>query len=483
MVIEVRSILSAASPNPALVNLEPSNEPSTTWIIDLSPGTSVILSVQDSTGDSGQSSTFSIHARATLGGGSCDGTSQGTGGGNGTTTVAPPNGGPVKIGSGNSTGTNGGDGNAGDSGAGDSGAGDSGTQGISDTSSSPGGSQASPSQGGSQASSPEAHGGSQPTPSQGSDSSSVPSGHNLSPVSPASDPSSSTSLPTSFAQSSGQSASASNSNSASGSSNSNEAIDSLASPTFTLPESLAGPGGQIQPATSVLQSGVSSSGTEQTGLSDNAAKKTVKSGPIIGGVIAAIVCVLLAAFCVLRRCRRRRPDAPDRLSYPFSMGDTEAAVRREMSGRSGYPASNFSSWGNRGDLDERALTPAGAGSSEGQPMWEAGYGTIESRYQAAFIPGHTASSSSIDRNDPTSHRRGHGAVPKSMTDTYHAEPSSPSTAIVEEQSHTTDLSDGNAARDFDEILPHAMPSWGTAHDMMAGRRPIVAGYPPPYTSR
>ncbi|KAJ6507127.1 hypothetical protein C8R47DRAFT_1238813 [Mycena vitilis] len=479
MVIEVRSILSAASPNPSLVNLAPSNEPSTTWIIDLSPGTSVILLVQDSAGDSGQSSTFSIHARTTLGGGSCDGSSQGTGGGNGTTTVAPPNGGNGKIGSGNSTGTDGGDGNAGDSGPGDGG-----TQGGSDTSSSPGGSQALPSKGGSQASSPEAHGGSQPTPSQGSDSSSDLSGHNFGPISTASDPSSSTSSPTSFAQSSGQSASASNlKNSASGSSNTNAGIDSLASPTFTLPESVVGPGGQIQPATSVLQSGVPSSGTKQTGLSDNTARKTVKSGPIIGGAIAAIVCVLLAATCVLRRCRRRRPDAPDRLSYPFSVADAEAAVRREMSGRSGYPASNFSSWGNRGDLDERALTPAGAGSSEGQPMWEAGYGTIESRYQAAFTPGHIASSSSIDRNDPTSHRRVHGAIPKSMTDAYQPEPSSPSTAILEEQLHTSDLSEGNAARDFDEILPHVMPSWGTAHDVMAGRRPIVAGYPPPYTSK
>jgi hypothetical protein len=230
------------------------------------------------------------------------------------------------------------------------------------------------------------------------------------------------------------------------------------------------------------------------------------SGSIIGGIIAAVLCLLVAAFCVIRRCRRRRLEAPDRLSYPFLDSGVlclpsrfahsyfkiaeASSGPRQMVGRSGYPPSVFSSWGNHGDLDERALSPTATAvhSTEGQPMWEP-QGTIESRYQAAFTPGH-GSSSSIDRNDPNSHHfRSRGAIPKSMTDAYHAGPSnragpsSSSAAIMGEQPYSPNLNDGHAPQVFDEIRPQEMPSWGTAQEMMAGRHPVVVGYPPPYTSK
>jgi len=155
-----------------------------------------------------------------------------------------------------------------------------------------------------------------------------------------------------------------------------------------------------------------------------------------------------------------------------------------MVGRSGYPASTFSSWGNHGDLDERAVTPAVASTeAHGPPPWEATQGTLESRYQAAFTPGH-ASSSSIDRNDPSSHQRfrTRAPIPKSMTDARHAEPSDPSSAIVGEQMHSADVTDhaGPTTYTFDEIQPQVMPSWGTA---LAGKHPVTIGYPPSYTSR
>jgi len=164
--------------------------------------------------------------------------------------------------------------------------------------------------------------------------------------------------------------------------------------------------------------------------------------------------------------------------YPFTANT--ASTPREMAGRSGYAASTFSSWGNHGDLEERALSPAAAASSEGHALWEPGQGTIESRYHAAFTPGHNASSSSIDRNDPSSRQRFRGPIPKSMTDVYNAGASDSSTAILGEQPYNTERADGNPVQTFDEIRPQAMPSWGTMHDMM-GRQPVV-GFPPPYTS-
>lgn len=144
-----------------------------------------------------------------------------------------------------------------------------------------------------------------------------------------------------------------------------------------------------------------------------------------------------------------------------------------MVGRSGYPASTFSSWGNHGDLaDERALSP----TTDNQQPWEAGQGTIESRYAAAFVPGHTASSSSIDRNDPTSQPRFRGPIPKSMTDMYtrHVGPAESSSAILEDQLHSPRSNDGDQSQVFDEIRPQEIP-------LMAGRHPVI-GYPPPYTS-
>ncbi|KAJ7497761.1 hypothetical protein FB451DRAFT_242945 [Mycena latifolia] len=209
------------------------------------------------------------------------------------------------------------------------------------------------------------------------------------------------------------------------------------------------------------------------------------TGSLIGGVIAAVLCALLAAFCLIRRCRRRRPDGPD-IIYPFQATSTsEASVPREMVGRSGYPASTFSSWGNHGDLaDERALSPTTPVANTEGPPWEAGQSTIESRYASAFTPGHTASSSSIDRNDPSSQRRFRGPIPKNMMDAIHPGPvDSPSSAILGEHSQSARSEDGNPAQIFDEIRPQEMPSWGRMPDKMAGRQPVIVGYPPPYTSR
>ena len=131
------------------------------------------------------------------------------------------------------------------------------------------------------------------------------------------------------------------------------------------------------------------------------------------------------------------------LSLPISIrlifAFPEASIPREMVGRSGYAPSTFSSWGNHGDLaDESALSPTSAGvTSTESPPWE-GNGTIESRYAAAFTPGHTASSSSIDRNDPTAQRRFRGPIPKNMMDALHPGPAdSSSSAILAEQLQRT----------------------------------------------
>jgi hypothetical protein len=208
-------------------------------------------------------------------------------------------------------------------------------------------------------------------------------------------------------------------------------------------------------------------------------------GSIIGGVIVAVLCALLAAFCVTRRCRRRRKNY-DGVVYPFGAASaSEASIPRDMVGRSGYAPSTFSSWGNHGDLaDESALSPTSAGvTSTESPPWE-GNGTIESRYAAAFTPGHTASSSSIDRNDPTAQRRFRGPIPKNMMDALHPGPAdSSSSANFVEQPQRTRPDDANPVPIFDEVRPQEMPSWGRQHDVMAGRHPVVVGYPPPYTSK
>ncbi|KAF7357791.1 Protein disulfide-isomerase erp38 [Mycena venus] len=443
----VCSILSESPPNPALENLGSSAAPPFTWVVDAKLiGTTVFLSVQDSTGDSGQSSPFTI---VHPGLGSACGGSEATSGGGGEVGA---------IGGGANSTATGGDGSGGGN---------------------AGGETSPPPRGGSQGSSPQ--GGSQAPDSSSSSSAQNP------PSSPTSTSSPSTSSSPSSTTSPAESPAAFNFNTASGSS-STSSTNSLSPPTFTLSDDVSGLGGQIQPASSVVQSGVSSTGITQDGASNNNnnfTKKNVMSGAIIGGIIAAAIVVLLGAFCVLRWYRRRRLNAPDTLSYPFSYTGTEASgsTPREMVGRSGYPASTFSSWGNHGDLDERAVSP-----SEGHSLWEPGQGTIESRYQAAFgfTPGH-ASSSSVDRNDPSPQAqqrfRSRGPIPKSMTDACHAGPSDSSMAIMSEQPYTAIINEGPPAHTFDEIRPQAMPSWGTAHDMMAGRHPVVAGYPPPYTSK
>ncbi|KAJ7873893.1 hypothetical protein B0H14DRAFT_124882 [Mycena olivaceomarginata] len=56
-------ILSAASPDNAIENLGASAAPPFTWNVDVNIGTTVVISVQDSTGDTGRSSPFTITHR------------------------------------------------------------------------------------------------------------------------------------------------------------------------------------------------------------------------------------------------------------------------------------------------------------------------------------------------------------------------------------------------------------------------------------
>ncbi|KAJ7141311.1 hypothetical protein C8R44DRAFT_866939 [Mycena epipterygia] len=434
-----QSIRSASPPLPALENLGSSLGASFSWFVDPSvpAGTSVFVEVQDSTGESGRSSPFTIQPGSTL----------------------------------------------------------RGSENITDTGTNTGGGVTSPSST-SQAGSGDLKDKTGDSQAGSSDASAVaavsPSAGNFVDSGPASISSSSTPTPTfppeTPSESSAQSFSAALNSVLGSSTISDPALGGItrASSTPTGNET-----GQTLPATTGVLSpgGASSAGPGQsTSGSDNTFSKNnvTMSGSVIAGIIAAsVVCALLAACCVIRRCRRRRPDTPDRLSYPFSVsGGSQASATREMVGRSGYPASTFSSWGNHGDLaDERALSPTSTplvhGTTESQP-WEGEQGTIESRYAAAFTPGHIASSSSIDRNDPTSQRRFRGPIPKSMTD---ALPSDAPSAIPGEGLHNTRPTDGAPVQIFDEIRPLEMPSWGTAHGMMTGRQPVVAGYPPPYTSR
>ncbi|KAJ7267608.1 hypothetical protein B0H12DRAFT_117097 [Mycena haematopus] len=421
-----QSILSSTPPNPAIEVLGSSTGPPYTWVVD-----SDIPAVEDNVGDVGQSSPFTI-ARPGLG--SACGSDQISGGSGGTSSAPLPTGG--------STDPEGGTGNASNSASPPTttNTGGGATTGAGGTSQHP--------QGGSQDPGDSSAGSPQADPNASSDSD----------PSISSTSSSSTSSSTPIAVSSTQSPAGFNFHFSASRSSSAITTNSLGSSAFTLSDPVGG-GGPIEPATGVLQTGVSSTGTAgNNDASNNSSfsKKNAISGPMIGGIIAATV-----------------------VAYPFSPTDT-GAVPRVMIGRSGYPASTFSSWGNRGDLDERPVSPMV--STEGPPLWEGGQGTIESRYQAAFSPGHAASSS-IDRNDPSSHQRfrSRGPIPKSMTDARHVAPFPPPPAIVSETPYTAVLKSrgGPTTATFDEVRPQAMPS---IHDMMAGRQPVVAGYPPSYTT-
>lgn len=200
------------------------------------------------------------------------------------------------------------------------------------------------------------------------------------------------------------------------------------------------------------------------------------TGSIIGGAIAGVLCTILIAFCVIRRCRRRHQSAEDRLAYPFS--PTNSPVTRQVAGRSGQSPSAFSSWGNQGALSEEAISlssPVMMTNTRGQPL-EAEYGTIESRYAAAFIPGHQASSLSIDRSDPGSQTRFRGGIPRIMTDTSHYGPSESSAAIIGEQPHAGSHADTYSPPS--RVIGPREPFGATG----LKRSPIVVAHPPPYTS-
>lgn len=441
------SILSASASNSSLHNLGTSTSSLFTWTVDVPPGTSVALQVQDSTGDVGQSPLFTIQQGTSIDGHCFAGAST-------SPMKGQVGGGPDPLSSGVSSAAGDGSG-SGEQVASTSGVkvpGPSSPQGgfamsTNDTTSAP----------------PQSGSG---LDSSGSSSTSISSGSAKSVPSPNRDifssPSSATS---SFVASTRSSDSTPASNpSLSGSILPNPAAQG----TLSSESGAVAVGEQAGPTlgstTAIASVSGTNAGTRQTaGSLGSASSPKSFTGPIIGGIIAAVLCGLLAVFCVLRRCRHRRSDMADRI-YPFSAENaSEGPVPREMVGRSGYAASTFSSWGNHGDLaDERALSPATAGASTDSRPWEAAQaqGTFESRYAAAFTPGHTASSSSVDRNDPDSQRRFRGPNPKNMINVLH-----PTYAVPPSLAVT------------------GMGEPWRRHEPADGRRPIVVSYAPSYTTK
>ncbi|KAJ7121287.1 hypothetical protein C8R43DRAFT_76457 [Mycena crocata] len=479
---------------PWLFNFGSVTTSSFAWTPDSKLANTVIIQIQDSNSEVGQSAPIAIQSGSILPNGHCatgastqgqglpDSGGNGNSGGSGSPSTTDGDGGiadtsgevsdtsgQTDTSSSGDTGTDTDSGNTGgdNSGGGDSGGGDS-----------SGGTSSTSFQGGANGQTAQSQPG-------GADTSSEVAGSDFSSGASANLAANSVSLSTSISTASidpkSPDQSAALLNSAMGPSPSDHALGSITGSTSEI--TAGGQTVQGLPGITAVQSGASSGGPGQSAGSNDFPKKNVMSGSIIAGVIAAVLIALLAAFCVIRRCRRRRLDTPNRLSYPFSAGSGSSSVPREMVGRSGYPASTFSSWGNHGDLaDERALSPValmptGTRSTEG-PAWE---GATESNHSAVpCAPRHMASSSSIDRNDPTSQQRFRGPIPKSMTDANYRDYGAPdsSSAIVGGQPHNPRSTYGTI---FDEVRPQEMPSWGTVHDMMT-RQPVVVGYPPPYTS-
>ncbi|KAJ7782314.1 hypothetical protein DFH07DRAFT_1010250 [Mycena maculata] len=474
-----QSIVSANPPNQALDNFGSVSEPSLSWTVDVAAGDSVIVQVQDSAGESGQSAPFTIHPGVMLNGVCLAGANAGAGQLPTDSSQSTPT--PSST-SNSSPNTNSGgvgnteiDGNSTDTA--NTGANTAGDGGGTSTSSQKDSAGTSNTAAVSQPSGQDSQPNGQDSPS-GAPTSSINSPTNSSPSSFPTSPS------LTGTDSIGQFPSTANSGL--GSSISDPTQNPI---TPAQSETTGGAGGAKLPGTDVPPSNSLASaepGQSVTSTSNvDFANKNVMSGSIIGGVIAAVLCVLVVVFCVIRR-RRHRLNTPDRLSYPFAASDTETGTPREMVGRSGYPASAFSSWGNHGDLsDERVLSPTAPltdGGSEGNRPWQSGQGTIESRYNAAFTPGHTVSTSSIDRNDPTSRQRFRGPIPKSMTDAHQAGPAESSSALLGEQLHSPRSDEAHPVQIFDEVRPQEMPSDTAVPDMMrAGRHPVI-GYPPPYTS-
>lgn len=286
------------------------------------------------------------------------------------------------------------------------------------------------------------------------------------------------------------------------------------SPALSSADLTGGAAGQQQPAITLFSSGGDFTSLGAAGLPGQTAgsnnltqKKAVMSGPIVGGIVAAALCVTLAAFCVILRCRRRRQRQPETTLYPFTAESSEHSTARVTTGRTGYPPSAFSSWGNNGDLaDEYARSPTEQGapvfipdSTEehghsqpawgkpawggqpargGQPAWGSGQGQspgpVESSY-AAFTPRHNGASSSIDRNDPTSHQRFRGPVPKAMIDAYRAGPSN----APRDQGYGSPRTNGGTP-----VTPgfgEATSSWREGRELIVGSRQPIVGVPPPYT--
>ncbi|KAJ6625769.1 hypothetical protein B0H10DRAFT_2000572 [Mycena sp. CBHHK59/15] len=450
-------ILDATPPNPALENLGSATTPFT-WDVNLIPGNgNVILEVKDSTGAIAQSVPFTIQEGSTIPvGGRCT-ASASTQGHSG---AGVPQG-SSDTGSANTSSSTDTSGSSDVSGSTDtSGSADTGSSGISQSS-----------QGGSVGvSTGDGTALLQPSPSDGS---------NLGASSFASTrfPPSSSSTSASFTDTKSSPPAATLLNSA--------AVSASGATESSSTALLAGSnGGEVVQTTPPGESPSPGIGQPVTsGASSSFAKKNIMSGSIIGAIITAVLVSLLAAFYLTRRCRRRRLHTLDRLSYSFS-NTSEAPTTREVTGRSGYSASAASSWGNQGDLsDDReagSLSPTTVMvSAEGQ-SWEADHGTIESRYAATFTPRHSASSLSIDRNDPSSQPRFRGPNTQITTDARHFRPSDSSAAILGEQLHDERSPDFDSPQSLCESRIHEMPSWTAIHHMTE-LKPIV-GYPPPYTS-
>ncbi|KAJ7646828.1 hypothetical protein FB45DRAFT_1098989 [Roridomyces roridus] len=263
--------------------------------------------------------------------------------------------------------------------------------------------------------------------------------------------------------------SSSSSQSSATAASSSSSASSIAGNALTPPatEPTVAPGGLgTSTVTSLPSDTLTSSDGGQSGTSTSsnfAAKKNVMMAPVIGGSIAGLLLVLVAVFCVIRSCRRRRESRLKEMSYPFAL-DAETGSTRGMRGRVGYPASVASSWGNHGDLADRAFSP----SSEAlQQQWEPvqAQGTIESRYQAAFGGhAHSASHPAADWNDQDQERM-RSPTPNAMVDMDLGDP-----VIESPRLHASELTPMFQAPRTEE-----MPSWS-----MIGRQTM--GYPPPYTS-
>ncbi|KAF7309979.1 hypothetical protein MIND_00370700 [Mycena indigotica] len=133
-------------------------------------------------------------------------------------------------------------------------------------------------------------------------------------------------------------------------------------------------------------SNVSTSSSNDNAEDSSSKKDGLMPGALIGGIAAAGVLFFIGVFLLLQRCRRRRRRARETILYPFEGMDSASNSTREMRGRSGYPASTFSSWGNHGDLTseghERTLSPTSDGHHTFNTVHEQQFSPVDASEQS-----------------------------------------------------------------------------------------------------